>query len=200
MLVANGMTSDPVTVTPDDMLVTAQEKMAAGKFRHVPVVQDGSLVGMLTDRDIQQYAGMEDRTRVNMAMVKYPLTITPSTTVEDAAKRMLAKQVRALPVVEGTKLVGVITSSDIMLTFLDGLGAQTEESFRVDLVDEKEGPALMLATKLIEDMGGEVLSVGTYRTPIKDQSVFYLRLRGVDPKATSKALQDEGYNVLSTHA
>ena len=200
MLVRNRMTPNPDTVTPEDMLVIAQEKMARGKFRHLPVVQDGSVVGMLTDRDIQPYVGLEDRTRVNMAMVAHPLTVTLSITVEDAAKRMLAEQVRGLPVVEGKKLVGIITSNDIMQAFLDGLGASATDSFRVDMADEEKGPALVTAPKLIEEIGGEVLSIGTYRTPHEDQGVFYLRLRGIDPKTASAALRDKGYTVLSTHA
>lgn len=200
MLVRNQMTPNPDTVTQEDRLVTAQEKMARGKFRHLPVAQDRNVVGMLTDRDIQPYMGLEDRTLVNVAMVAHPLTVTPATPVEDAAKRMLTEQVRGLPVVEGKKLVGIITSSDIMQAFLDGLGASATGSFRIDVADEEKGPALVMAPKLIEEMGGEVLSIGTYRTLHEDQSVFYLRLRGIDPKTASTVLRDKGYTVLSTHA
>ena len=199
MLVRNRMTPNPDTVTPQDRLATAQEKMARGKFRHLPVVQDRNVVGMLTDRDIQPYVGLEDRTLVNVAMVAYPLTVTPAMPVEDAAKRMLAEQVRGLPVLEDERLVGIITSSDIMQAFLEGLGASATGSFRVDVADEEKGPALVSAPKFIEERGGEVLSIGTYRAPQEDQSVFYLRLRGIDPKIASAALRDQGYTVLSTH-
>lgn len=199
MLIRNRMTPNPDTMTPQDRLAPAQEKMARGKFRHLPVVQDRNVVGMLTDRDIQPYVGLEDRTLVNMAMVTPPLTVTPATPVEDAAKRMLAEQVRGLPVLEGEKLVGIITSSDIMQAFLEGLGASATGSFRVDVADEEKGPALVSAPKLIEEIGGKVLSIGTYRAPQEDQSVFYLRLCGIDPKTASAALRDQGYTVRSTH-
>lgn len=200
MLVCNQMTPNPDTVTPEDRLVTAQEKMAKGKFRHLPVMQDGSVVGILTDRDMQPYVGLEDRTLVNTAMVAHPLTVTSATPVEDAAKRMLAKQVRGLPVVEGKKLVGIITTSDIMQALLDGLGANATGSFRVDIADGEKGPALVTAPKLIEERGGKVLSIGTYRTPHEDQHVFYLRVCGIDPHTAAATLRDQGYTVLSTHA
>jgi len=68
MLVRNRMIPNPVTVTPEDTLATAQEKMTAGRFGHLPVVQDGALVGILTDRDVRRYVGVQEQTRVGAAM------------------------------------------------------------------------------------------------------------------------------------
>src|SRR5213083_1866129 len=114
MLVRNRMTQNPVTVTPQDTLAMAQEKMAVGRFRRLPVVQDGTLVGILTDRDVRRHVGVQARTRVVAAMTESPFTVSPLTTVEEAAQLMLTHQIGGLPVVEDGKLVGIITTSDVM--------------------------------------------------------------------------------------
>ena len=68
MLVINRMTKDPVTVTGDDLLIQGRLKMQKGGFRRIPVVSDGQLVGMITDRDLREHAGYLDRTEVKAAM------------------------------------------------------------------------------------------------------------------------------------
>jgi acetoin utilization protein AcuB len=193
------MTQHPVTVSPQDSLATAQEKMTAGHFRRLPVVHDGTLVGILTDRDVRRHVGVEARTRARAAMTETPLTISPATTVEEAVQLMLKHQISGLPVVENGKVVGIITTSDILRAFLEMTGASTPESVRIDLLQTEKGGDLAKATALVNEMGGEVLGVGTYRDPWSEQPIFYLRLVGIDAAAASVALQNEGYTVLSTH-
>ncbi len=119
MLVRERMTPDPVTVAPKAMLSVARDAMTAGKFRRVPIVQDGVLVGILTDRDLRQYLGVEERTRIEAAMTETPLTIPPTLTVQEATQLMLKHQVSGLPVLEGGQLVGIITTSDVLRAFLE---------------------------------------------------------------------------------
>jgi len=199
MVVRHRMTQPPVTVSPKDTLATAQEKMTAGHFRRVPVVQDGVLVGILTDRDIRRHVGVEERTRVGAAMTETPLSVSPQTTVEEAVQLMLKHQISGLPVLENGKVVGIITTSDVLHAFLDMTGASTPESVRIDLLQTEKGGDLALAAAIVNEIGGEVLGVGTYREPWSEQSVFYVRLRGVAAAAASAALQNKGYTVLSTH-
>jgi acetoin utilization protein AcuB len=193
------MTQQPVTVSPQDTLATAQEKMTAGHFRRVPVVHEGVLVGILTDRDLRRHVGVEERTRVGAAMTETPLTVSPQTTVEEAVQLMLKHQISGLPVVENGKVVGIITTSDVLRAFLEMTGASAPESVRIDLLQTEKGGDLAKATALVNEIGGEVLGVGTYRDPWSEQPIFYLRLRGVDAAAASAALQNKGYTVLSTH-
>jgi len=197
MLVRHRMTQHPVTVSPQDTLATAQEKMAAGQFRRLPVVHEGILVGILTDRDIRRYVGVEERTRVRAAMTETPLTVSPQTTVEEAVQFMLKHQISGLPVVENGKVIGIITTSDVLRAFLEMTGASTQESVRIDLLRTEKGGDLAEAAALINEVGGEVLGVGTYRDPWSEQPIFYVRLRGVDATAASAALQNKGYTVLS---
>ena len=199
MFVRQRMTATPITISPQDTLATAREKMTNGKFRRLPVVQDGALVGILTDRDILRFIGSEERTRVVGAMTETPLTIPPTLPVEDAVHLMRKHQVSGLPVVEQGKVVGMITTSDIMQAFLEVSGAAVQGSVRIDLLRTSKEGDLTDAAAVITQLGGEVLSVGTYKDPWSEQPIFYLRARGVEAGVASSTLEKKGYTVLSVH-
>jgi len=199
MFVRHRMTRNPVSVSPHDTLSTAQTKMTAGHFRRVPVVQEGRLVGILTDRDLRRHVGAEDRTRVQAAMTETPLTVSPLTTVEAATHLMLKHQISGLPVLEHGQLVGMITTSDVLQAFLEMTGASVEDSLRINLLSPEKG-SLAEAARLLNERGGEVLGVGTYGEPTDDQRVFFLRVRNVDADVASTALRDKGYTVLGIHS
>jgi acetoin utilization protein AcuB len=170
--------------------------MTVGKFRRVPVVQDGTLIGILTDRDLRQYVGVEERTRVEAAMTETPLTIAPTATVEEATQLMLKHQLSGLPVLENGQLVGIITTSDILKAFLEMIGVGAENSLRVNIV-AKEGSTLADAAQILAEAGGEVLGVGTYGDVAENQRVFFVRVRGLEATAASTVLQNNGYTVLN---
>jgi acetoin utilization protein AcuB len=193
------MTANPVTISPQDTLATAREKMTVGKFRRLPVIQDGALVGILTDRDVLRFVGAEERTRVDGAMTETPLTISPTTPVEEVVRLMRTHQISGLPVVEHGKIVGIITTSDILQAFVEVSGASVQGSIRVDLLRTGKEGDLADASAIIGQIGGEVLGVGTYRDPWSEQPIFYLRLRGVDSGSASTALEKKGYTVLGVY-
>lgn len=118
MQLVNLMTSDPVTIGPHERLSEVKRIMDAGHFRRVPVVDDGRLVGILTERDLHDYIGLLESTRVNAAMHNALVTVTPENTVEDAARLMLTHKIGGLPVVSSGKLVGIITTTDLLRAFL----------------------------------------------------------------------------------
>ena len=118
MQIVNLMTSEPVTIHPHDTLSRVKRIMDAGNFRRAPVVEDGRLVGILTERDLHKYSGFLESTRVNAAMRTALITVTPDNTVEDAARLMLKHKIGGLPVVTGGKAVGIITTTDLLRAFL----------------------------------------------------------------------------------
>jgi acetoin utilization protein AcuB len=195
MFVRQRMTRNPVTVTPKALLSTAREKMTAGQFRHVPVVQDGVLVGMLTDRDLRQYVGVEERTRIEAAMTETPLTVAPTLTVEEATQLLLKHHISGLPVLESGQLIGIITTSDILQAFLDITGATAENSLRVHIA-AKAGATLTDAAQVLTQAGGEVLGIGTSGEPTENQRTCFVRVRGLDATAASTVLHHNGYTVL----
>jgi nucleotide-binding universal stress UspA family protein/CBS domain-containing protein len=104
----------PVTVGPDDMLSKARAAMARYGVRHLPVVEGTRLVGILSDRDLPQHVGHFERTHVHVAMTPNPATVSADVGADTAARLMLDRRVRALPVVEGERVIGVLTASDIL--------------------------------------------------------------------------------------
>ncbi|MGH7949019.1 MAG: CBS domain-containing protein [Candidatus Binataceae bacterium] len=125
MQVANLMTAGPVTIGPRDKLSDAKASMVAGKFRRLPVVEGGKLVAMLTERDIREHGGYLDTTRVSAGMRSPVLTVSPADTVEKAARLMLKHKIGGLPVVDGDRVVGIVTASDLLKAFLSVVeGAQ----------------------------------------------------------------------------
>ena len=118
MQIVNLMTSDPIVINPDDTLANAKAVMDDGRFRRLPVVEGGRLVGILTERDIREHTGYLGSTRVNAAMRTALITVTPFNTVEDAARLMLKHKIGGLPIVADGKLVGIVTTSDLLRAFL----------------------------------------------------------------------------------
>jgi acetoin utilization protein AcuB len=98
MRVADRMTANPVTVSPEENLATARELMKRGKFRSLPVVEGGRLVGILTDRDTRQHEGYFELTKVAAAMKSDPMTVAPESSVLDAAGLLIQHKIRGLPV------------------------------------------------------------------------------------------------------
>jgi len=113
------MTKHPETIHPDDTLAKAQEMMDVGGFRRLPVVQEGAVVGMLTERDLRQHRGHLETTRINAVMSTPVLSVTPHSTVQEAAHLMLHQKVGGLPVVDRGILVGVVTTTDMIRAFLE---------------------------------------------------------------------------------
>lgn len=119
MQVASRMTPNPVTIAPRDSLAEAQERMRTGRFRRLPVVDDGKLVGIVSDRDLRQHWGHLGETRVTAAMTDEVVTVAADAALEEAARIMLARKVGGVPVVEAGRLVGIITASDLLGAFLE---------------------------------------------------------------------------------
>src|SRR5262245_15265407 len=112
------MTLNPVILSSRATLAAAKALMDAGRFRRLPVVDDGRLVGILTERDIREHTGALDRTRVDAAMRTEVVTVTPGDSVEKAARLMLEHKIGGLTVTFEGKLAGIVTMTDIVRAFL----------------------------------------------------------------------------------
>ena len=128
LTVADLMTSSPICVQPDDTLRVAWDWMEGERIRHLPVVdEDGSLVGLLSHRDLVRHAlaGLEDLPagrvaeflelrHVDTAMVMGVETADPNDAITDAGSRIYELKLGCLPVVEGQRVVGILTESDFV--------------------------------------------------------------------------------------
>jgi nucleotide-binding universal stress UspA family protein len=113
-LVNAWMTRHPVTAAPSDKLSALHSKMVQGRFHSIPIVQDGIPVGILTDHDIYACSGSLDETVASTKVGQPLITVSPSTTLREAARLLCERKISALPVVEEGKLAGVITTTDIL--------------------------------------------------------------------------------------
>lgn len=199
MLVGKRMTKEPVTTTSDEYLATVMAAMEKGGFRHMPVVKQGKLAGIVTDRDARQHIGFLEKTKVNAAMTENAVTVAPQTTLEEAAQLLLKRKIGGMPVMQEGKLVGIITTSDILKAFLEVMGVEEEGTARIDIVLKGDEQDLTTASETISIEGGEILSVGTYREKWGDDPVCYLRVREGDPEKIAEALKKRGYTILGVH-
>jgi acetoin utilization protein AcuB len=199
MIVGRHMSKNVIVIGPDDFLSSAQEKMKRGEFRRLPVVKDGRLIGIVTDRDLRQHIGFLEKTKVNAAMTETLVTISPNDTIEKAAQLMLKHKIGGLPVVDEDELVGIITTSDLLQTFLDVMGASDEQTARIDLLMAGEGRDLTEASKTVKEQGAEIVGLGTHREKWGVNPICYLRLRSADPDHLAEVLKQRGYTVVGVY-
>jgi acetoin utilization protein AcuB len=130
MLVESVMTRSVATMEPRRSAASAAQLMHERRFRHLPVVHNGHLVGMVSDRDI---VGREDCSVADV-MNHDVITVTRDAPIEVAATLMLDNKIGALPVVaEGSSaLVGIVTQSDLFEVLVRLLGAD-RPSTRLEL-------------------------------------------------------------------
>lgn len=131
MRVQDIMTPDPITLNPRNNLREANRMAQEHGLRRFPVISNGRLVGIVTDRDLRQ-AGLStavvherrysdyvlERVLIGGIMSRQLVTVPPETPVEDAARLILEHKVGGLPVVRKDKLVGIITETDILRAFV----------------------------------------------------------------------------------
>jgi len=117
MKVKEIMTQGPATLGPEAMLGEAAMLMRQEDCGSIPIVDDGRLVGIITDRDIvvRAIAAGKDpkKTRISEIMSADPITVRADDSVDTAERAMRERQVRRLPVVEDGKLVGILVTAQL---------------------------------------------------------------------------------------
>jgi acetoin utilization protein AcuB len=112
------MTRHPETIHPDSTLAKAKQMMDVAGFRRLPR-ERRELVGMLTERDLRAHFGYLESTKVNAAMSTPVMSVSSNSTVQEATRLMLRHKVGGLPVLDSGKLVGIVTTIDMLRTFLE---------------------------------------------------------------------------------
>jgi CBS domain-containing protein len=128
------MMGSPVTLKPEDTLDLANDVISLGRIRHIPVLTDGRLVGLLSERDLigaaaNQIFGLKQKSKsallktvlIKHIMKKKVITVTPDTAIKDAAHLMASKKIGCVPVMADGSLVGLLTTTDI-LRYVESLG------------------------------------------------------------------------------
>ena len=210
MFVVNRMTKNPITVTPETKIDEAANLMKTREFRRLPVVENGKLVGFISDRDIMRVAPSPASTlsryeinsllaqiEVKDIMQKKVIAVNVDATIEEAALLMYKNRIGGMPVVSSVgAVVGVITETDIFKALVDVMGL-AEGKVRLTLeVNDKIGVVKDIAT-IFTDEG---LSIDSLITCKEENNKYEIVIRSdienIDD--IKSKLEAKGYNVIHT--
>lgn len=211
MLVEKRMKRDPVTLGPEDSFRHAMTLIRQKGIRHLPVVEGGRLVGIVTDRDLRQAAPspatsleihelhyLLEKIKIREIMTRKVYTVTPDSPIEEAARLMLQHKIGGLPVLQYGDLVGIITETDILAAFVEVMGIQQNQT-RLELVLEDRPGAFLDVCRIIQEQGGDIVSVVTAMAAHRgeEKKVLVFRLDGVTVDPLLVHLEAGGHTVLS---
>jgi acetoin utilization protein AcuB len=205
MLVGRRMHTTLITVTPDATLAQARDLLHRHRIRHLPVVEGDRLLGILTDRDIRQVspssvAGLSPdqataflaQIRAGEAMVRQVRTVSPFTTIEEAARLMIEHKIGCLPVLEAGRLVGILTETDILGVLVDVMGIR-EPSTRIELALPDRAGALAEVTRIIQAHGVTIASIVSLPDEESGAPLVVIRLKTMNPQPILADLAGAGY-------
>ncbi len=204
MLVKDWMTKDPITITDDTSMMKAIHLMKQNRFRRLPVLHEGHLVGIVSDRDLKEASPSKATTLdvhelyyllaellVKDIMTRDPITVSPEDTVEHAAQLMLENTISGLPAVDNKgDLVGIITQSDVFRAFMHITGIlQGGVQFALRLEDR---PGLIKeVVDLLRARGARFVSLLTsYASAQEGYRDIYIRVKNLSPEAIKAAEKD----------
>lgn len=210
MFVINRMTKNPMTVTADTKVDEVAHLMKKHNFRRLPVVDDGKLVGFLSDSDLMRVAPSPattlSRYEINSLLAKIcvrdimkkdVVSVNVDATIEEAALIMYKNKIGGMPVVSNMgAVVGVITETDIFKTFVDVMGLADGKT-RITLeVTDKIG----VVKDIAEIFGQAGVSIDSLITCKKEDNKYEIVIRGditnIDDIKTK--LEAKGYKVIHT--
>ncbi len=133
MKIKDWITTEVITISPDASVKEAFGLMKSMGIRHLPVVKEGVLKGIVTDRDLRrpkisdvfktwhELYRIDDNIQVEDVMIAPVITLGQDATIQEAAKLMVQNRIGAIPIVDAKKkLVGIIVESDILRAFVAG--------------------------------------------------------------------------------
>ncbi|MCJ2166027.1 MULTISPECIES: CBS and ACT domain-containing protein [unclassified Pseudodesulfovibrio] len=203
MLIANWMTTDVVTITPDRSMMKASKVMKDKNISRVPVVdEDGKILGIISDRDIKDASPSKATTldmhelyyllseiKIKDIMTKKVVTIRQDETVEKAAVLMLEGHFGGLPVLDDdNRVVGIITDSDIFKVLVEISGVY-EGGAQVCLTLSTAAGSLSPVLDFLKEHGARIMNIMTHNVPetVGTKNV-YIRIRDME-KPEFKRLQ-----------
>ncbi len=207
MFLSKRMTPNPIIVSPTTTVIDAAELMRTNNIRRLPVVENGKLVGIVTDRDLRQVSAspatslsiyelnyLLAKMMVKDVMQKKVITIQEEATIEEAALLMYNNKIGGLVVVnDQNKVSGIITETDIFKLFVDVMGLpQGKTRITLDVVD---GIGVIYEISAVfKELN---INIGSFVTlPLGDgQAELVIRADVSDTDLLARALKDKGFIV-----
>jgi acetoin utilization protein AcuB len=194
MLVGERMSKPVISIPPDMPIIDALNLMRREHIRRTPVIKDGKLVGIVSDKDLLNASPSQatslsvwemnyllSKITVKDVMTKDVLTVSENTPIEDAARIMADNKIGGLPVMRGSHVAGIITETDLFKLLLELMGAR-ESGVRVTaLVQEARGQLARL-TQAIAAEGGNFIAIGQFAGDSSDNRLVTFKVTGLDEK------------------
>lgn len=200
MLVRDIMRSPAVAIPPETRLQDAYRILRENAIRHLPVLEGGRLVGVVTDRDLRLAtsalapAPFPPESVVSAVMSRNPFTADPSDPVEDAARTMREKKIGCLPVVEGGSVVGIVTGLDLLDALMRMTGID-KPSGRIEVRLRDEPGELALLTGFLGQRGLNIHSVLT-SSDGPDNIRVVLRVGSIETRLLAEDMRRADFDVV----
>jgi acetoin utilization protein AcuB len=201
MLVGERMSKPAITINPEKPITEALIMMRQERIRRFPVVKDGKLVGMVSEKDLLNAAPSSattlsiwemnyllNRITVSEVMQKNVLSVTEDTPIEQAARIMADNKIGGLPVLRDGKVIGIITETDLFKIFLELMGAR-ENGIRVSgLIEEKPGELSRL-TEAIYKAKGNFIAFGQFTGEDPTNRMITFKVSGLTLEELKSAIE-----------
>lgn len=205
MLLEEIMKTEVHSLDPNQTVQNVIDLFEKERIRHAPVVEDGKVVGIVSDRDLKDALpsrftlspkGEPYEKTVREIMTSDPVIAHPMDSVEEIAMVFYEQQIGCLPVVSGGKLAGFITETDLLYTFIELTGTHQPGSQIEIRVKDRSG-VLLEVSKMFYQHNINVLSVLVYPDRDKEENkILVFRVQTMNPLALVNDLRKEGFDVL----
>ena len=200
MFVSERMSRPVITVTPETPVHDALAMFKRERIRRAPVMQNGKLIGIVSASDLMNASPspvtslsvwemnyLISKVKVKNVMTKKVITVTKDTPIEEAARIMADNKIGGLPVMDGEKVVGMITETDLFKVFLELMGAR-DKGIRVTATIEDKPGELARVTKAIAEAGGNFVSFGFFSGEDASTKTLTFKVAGIKKDDIKKVL------------
>jgi len=208
MFVGERMSKPVIIISPDMPITEALSLMKKEHIRRTPVVKNGKLVGIVSDKDllnaspspvttlsIWEMNYLLSKITIAEVMTKNVMTIDENTPIEQAARIMADNKIGGLPVVRDGNVVGIITETDLFKVFLELMGAR-EAGVRVTaLVEDKPGQLAAL-TEAISAKKGNFVAFGQFTGENPSNKIITFKIKGLDADELTKIISPVVIEIL----
>ncbi len=206
LLVRDWMTGNLVTLSPKASVAEALTLCRERRIRHIPIVEEGRLIGIVSDRDLRdaspalgdaERASTLQEIRVGDVMTREVSTTVPEESIENVAQEMYELKIGSLPVVaeeDEEKLLGIVTSSDVMRALVT-LAGLPEPGCRIEVQAPNRAGILVEVAGKIQDLGADIFSVLSDPERRSGNRTMVFQLVTADPSSVMEGLKMAGYEV-----
>lgn len=200
MLVGERMSRPPIVIGPEMSIHDALALFKKERIRRAPVIKSGKLVGIVSEKDLLNASPSPATTlsvwemnyllsklTVSEVMTRNVIAVSEDTPIEEAARIMADNKIGGLPVVKGSRVVGIITETNLFKMFLELMGAR-EKGVRVTALVEDQHGMLAAVTKSVTDAGGNFVAFGQFVGEDVHTRVITFKVNGMNQAQVKKSL------------